>query len=80
MSANVRVAQVAELPGVGLEPPVTPDQAGVGTEPDRPPSAPGLVVNEVAVAHDAATMAATQSGKDRYEIHMPRRGRLIVQG
>jgi hypothetical protein len=80
MSANVRVAQVAELPGVGLEPPVAPDQAGVGTEPDCPRFAPGLVVNEGAVAHDAATIAAIQSGKDRNAIHVPRRGRLTVQG
>jgi hypothetical protein len=80
MSANVRAAQVAELPGVGLEPLVAPDQAGVGTEPDCPWFAPGLDVNEGAVTHDAATIAAIQSGKDRNAIHVPRRGRLIVQG
>jgi hypothetical protein len=76
----VRVAQVAELPGVALEPPVAPDPASAGTEPDCPWFAPGLVVNEGAVAHDAATIAAIQSGNDRNAIHVPRRGRLIVQG
>ena len=80
MSANVSLAQVAELPGVGLEPPVAPDQAGVSAEPDCPWFAPGLVENEGAVAHEAATIAAIQSGKDRNAIHVPGRGRLIVQG
>jgi hypothetical protein len=80
MSANVRVAQVAGLQGVGLEPAVAPGQVAAGTVLDCLLLALGLAANEGAVAHDAATIAARQSGSDRSLASVRSRDRVIVEG
>jgi hypothetical protein len=80
MSARVRVAQVAELSGVGLEPAVAPDQVAVGTESDGLAWALGPDENEGVVAHDAATIAASHSARYRNATHVGSRDRVIGKG
>ena len=64
MLARASGAQVAELSRVGLEPSVAPGPVDVGT---------------VVVAHDAVTIAARQSGRDRHA-HVGSHDRAIAKG